>query len=186
MRTTKAKSGFSKLRITHLAMILAALVCGGGYGWHVYSLFRDAQLNMPQLQIEKLAKDLNLFHSRIKRFPHNFAEINAAIWHTQPKPDYGADGRQARTRNYYYFYTRVKDNQCAIWAIPLGPRRHYASTFFLVLAPEWRKVWKGGALEEAAIQAIPAIPSTDELVSLRMHEIPAGSRVATAGSIGAD
>jgi hypothetical protein len=131
---------------------------------------------MPQPQIEKLVKDLRRFHSRAKRFPRNFAEINAAIWHTHPKPDYGADGRQARTRNYHYFYTRVSDNQCAIWAIPLGPRRQYGSTFFLVLSPEWRKVWKGSALEEAAIPAIPAIPTTDELASLQMREEQTTSR----------
>jgi hypothetical protein len=64
----------------------------------------------------------------------------------------------------------VSDNQCAVWAIPLGPRRQYGSTFFLVLSPEWRKVWKGGALEEEAIPAIPAVPSMDELASLQMRE----------------
>ncbi len=178
MNTANAKSRFGKLKIAHIALALAALASAGSYGWHIYSLFRDAQVNMPQPQIEKLVKDLRLFHSRTKRFPRNFAEINDLIWHTRPTPNYGAEGRQARAKNYYYYYTRVNDGQCAIWAIPLGPRRQDASAFFLVLSPEWWRVWKGEALEEAAIRAIPAIPSADELANLQMREITTVWRLA--------
>lgn len=175
MKPTEAKSG--KLRIAYLTVILAALVCGGGYGWHVYSLFRDAQLNMPQPQIEKLVKDLRLFQSRTKRFPKNFYEINELIWHTQPKPNYGTDGRQTRTKNYHYFFTRVDDQTCAIWALPIGPRRHFASSFFLVLTPGWLRTWKGIALEDEAIGKLPAIPHPDQLAGLTMQELP--SRIFT-------
>src|SRR5262245_55953705 len=103
MKTTKAMRGFGKLKIAYLLIILAALAGSGSYGWRVYTLFRDAQLNMPQPQVEKLVKDLRLFHSRTNRFPKSFDEINHLIWNTQPRPNYGADGRQARAKNYYYF-----------------------------------------------------------------------------------
>ncbi|HEU0185367.1 MAG TPA: hypothetical protein VFS27_08635 [Blastocatellia bacterium] len=134
MKSEKTKSGLSKLRATYLCLSLAAVAICGFYGCYLYTLLRDAQLNMPQPQIERLTRDLRLFHSRTRRFPRNFSEINELIWHTLPKPDYGADGRHARVKNYRYFYTRVNDRQW-IWAIPFGPQRHYGPTFFVVLSP---------------------------------------------------
>src|SRR5262245_25755622 len=130
MKSASAKSGLSRLRITYLGVILAAVASCLCYGWYLYTLFRDARLNIPQPHVEKLTQDLTLFHSRTKRIPKNFNEINHLIWHTRPDPEYGADGRQARVKNYRYLYTRVSNQQCAIWAIPLGPQRDYASTFF--------------------------------------------------------
>jgi hypothetical protein len=123
MKSEGVKSGFSKFKATYLCLSLAAVAICGFYGWYLYALFQDAQLNMPQPQIERLTRDMYQFHSRTGRFPKNFNEINDLIWHTRSKPDYGVDGRHALVKNYRYFYTRVNDRQCAIWAIPLGPQR---------------------------------------------------------------
>jgi hypothetical protein len=166
------KFGLGKLKIAYLSLILAALVSCGGYGWHLYMLFRDTQLNLPQPQIEKLSRDLHLFHTRKGRFPQTFNEINELLWHDRTKPDYGARGRQARVKNYYYLYTRVNDRQCAVWALPLGPRRHYASSFFFVLSLNWLRVWKGRAMNDEEIMRVPAIPSLKTLGELGMLESP--------------
>lgn len=176
MKTTKAKMGFNKLKLTYLVFAMAALFCIISYGRHVYAIYRDAQVNMPQPQVEKLIKDLRLFKSRTKRFPGTFNEINGFIWHKQPAPDYGENGRQARTKNYFYFYTKVNDSQCALWAIPLGPRRNYAATFFLVISTDWVRIWQGKALDELMVQRLPAIPSPNELANLQMQESPARVR----------
>jgi len=170
MKTAQPKSGLNKLRFVYLLLIVAVLASIGGYGWHVYALFRDARLNMPQPQVSKLLKDLRLFHSRTRRFPQSFNEINSLIWHTQPTPDYGAQGRQAVTKNYYYFYTRVSDDRCAFWAIPLGPQRRYATTFFLVLSPTWERAWQGKALEEAFITRLSPVPTSEELATYQLVE----------------
>src|SRR5262249_36157617 len=61
---------------------------------------------------------------------------------------------------------------CAIWAIPLGPQRHYASTFFVVLSPDWIRSWKGRAMSDKEIAQIPAIPSPTVLADLKMRELP--------------
>jgi hypothetical protein len=172
MKSAKTKSGLSKLRITYLSLSLAAVAICGGYGWYLYTLLLDARLNMPQPQIEKLTRDLRLFYSQAKRFPKNFNEINDLIWHTRPKPDYGADGRQARVKNYRYLYIWVNDRQCAIWAFPLGSRRHYASTFFVVLSHDWMRSWKGRAMSNEEMAQIPDIPSPTELAELKMQEAP--------------
>jgi hypothetical protein len=172
MKSEGAKSGFSKLRATYMFLSLAALAICGFYGCYLYTLFRDAQLNLPHPQIERLTRDLRLFHSRTRRFPKNFNEINDLIWRTLPKPDYGVDGRQALVRNYRYFYMRVNDRQCAIWAIPLGAQRHYASTFFVVLSPGWMRSWKGKAMSDEEMARIPAIPSPTAIAELELREMP--------------
>ncbi|HZF38908.1 MAG TPA: hypothetical protein VE715_08795 [Blastocatellia bacterium] len=66
----------------------------------------------------------------------------------------------------------MNDRQCAIWAIPFGPQRHYASTFFVVLSPDWIRSWKGRAMSDEEIARIPAIPSPTDLAELKMREMP--------------
>lgn len=169
----KSQLKFDNLKASHVILALGITLTLGGYGWHLYSLFRDAQLNMPQPQIERLTKDLRLYHAKTGRLPNNFTEINDLIWRTKPAPNYGGNGRQARTKNYYYFYTRVDDRTCAIWALPTGPQRHYALSFFLVLSTEWLRTWKGKVIEDEMIEKLPAIPNPDQLAGLMMQELPA-------------
>jgi hypothetical protein len=176
VKTTSGKTGFKKISIAYLILASAAIAYVGSYGWQVYAVYRDAQSNMPKPQVEKLIKDFRLFHSKTKRFPANFTDVNNLIWHTRPVPDYGANGRQARTKNYYYFYTRVNDGLCTVWAIPLGPRREYGSTFFLVISTDWVRSWQGKAIDESLIAKLPAIPSPDELIRLELQESPARVR----------
>lgn len=163
---------FSKLKITYLFLALAALFAVGSYGWHIYSLFRDWQMNMPQSQLEKLTNDLRLYYLRAGKFPANFAEINAALWHTRPTPNYGSDGRQARTKNYYYFYTSVDAQTCTLWALPTGPQQQYGSSFFVVLTQEWQRSWSGKAVADEVIATLPAIPKPEQLSALSMQEQP--------------
>lgn len=169
------RPGSGKLKITYLLLGLAALAGGGGYASHVYSVFRDARLGVPREQVERLIKDARLYHTRTGRMPGSFAEVNELIWRKSPEPDYGPGGRQARTANYYYFLTRVDEQRCAVWAIPLGRQRRYAATYFLVISPVWTRVWKGTAIEGAEMANLPPVPSTDDLADLRMRELPARS-----------
>ena len=168
----KPELKLNKLKATYLILAICAILAVGSYGWHVYTLFRDWQINMPQPQIERLTKDLRIYHAKTGYFPSTFVEINNLIWHTKPAPNYGDNGRQSRTKNYYYFYTRVNDHTCAIWALPTGPQRHYASSFFLVLSPEWLRNWKGKAMDNEVIGGLPAIPSPDKLAETGMGEMP--------------
>lgn len=170
---SKSRLKFNKLKAASLFLASAAILALGGYGWRTYTLFRDWQMNMPQPQVEKLVRDLRVYHARAGRFPNSFAEINDLIWRMKPSPNYGRDGRQARHKNYYYFYTRVNDHTCTIWALPTGPQRHYASSFFLVLSTDWLRGWKGNALGDDVIGSLPAIPNPDQLAALTMRESPA-------------
>lgn len=176
--TFEKKPRLNKLRISYIGALVAAVACLGGYAWHVYALFRDAQQTTPQAQVERLAKDLRTYHSQIRQFPANFLEINQRLWQTKPTPDYGSDGRRARTKNYIYLYRKVNDETCAFWALPVGPRREYASSFFIVLAPSWLRAWKGKAISDDEITKLPLIPTPDQLADLSMQALPA--RVSSA------
>jgi hypothetical protein len=169
---TKTGLNFNKLKLTFLILALAATLGIASYGYHVYSLFCDWQINMPQPQLEKLARDLRIYHAKIGQFPNTFIEIDDLIWHTKPSPNYGSEGRQTRAKNYYYFYTKVDNRTCTIWALPIGPQRHYASSFFLVLSPGWSRRWVGKAVDDETISSLPAIPAPDKLAGLGMRELP--------------
>lgn len=165
------KAGIGNLRLTLLSLLLSAIAGLAGYSYHTYAIFRDAQRLTPRHQVERLIRDFRQYHSQTRQFPANFIEINRALWHTQPAPAYGEDGRRAWTKNYYYFYTRVNEDTCAFWALPLGSRRQYASTFFVVIAPRWLRVWKGKALPDAEIESVPPIPSPFALAGFGLEEL---------------
>jgi hypothetical protein len=160
----------SKLRLIYLFALLTAVLALGGYGYHLYALFQEARAYSPQPQIERLIKDLRAFHSQTRHFPASFVEINERLWHTQPPPTYGTNGRTAHTRNYEYRYTRVNADTCAFWALPTGPRRHYAAAHFVVVAPSWLRVWQGKALSDEMMERLPEIPAQRELAEMGLDE----------------
>jgi hypothetical protein len=170
---TKTGLNFNKLKFTFLVLAFAGTLGIGSYGYHIYTLFRDWQINMPQPQLEKLARDLRIYQVKEGHFPTTFIEINNLIWHTKPSPNYGSEGRQACVKNYYYFYTRVDNQTCAIWALPIGPQRHYASSFFVVYSFGWSRRWIGKAMNDETISSLPAIPAPDKLAELGMRELSA-------------
>lgn len=180
MDTFEKKPRLSKMRLSYLGALVAIVACLGGYSWHVYTLFREAQQTNPQPQVERLGKDLRTYHSRMRQFPVNFPAINQQLWHTTPTPDYGSDGRRASTKNYVYLYTKVNEESCAFWALPIGSRRDYASSFFIVLAPTWMRAWKGKAMRDEVLETLPMIPAPHQLADLNMQELPA--RVFNANS----
>jgi hypothetical protein len=77
-------------------------------------------------------------------------------------------GQCGQASNYRYLYTRVNGRQCAIWAIPFGPQRHYASSFFVVWSPGWMRAGKGQAMSDEELARIPAIPFPTILTELKL------------------
>ena len=170
MKTAQGKTGFSKLKATYTLLGLAAVIALGSYGWHLYALYRAWERDTPQPQVERLVRDFRRYHTQAKQFPATFAEINERLWRTQPPPDYGKDGRQARVKNYLYRYTQVEPQKCVLWALPIGPQRRFAAAFFIVVTPAWARGWRGQALTDEAIAALPGVPTPQELAKLQMSE----------------
>jgi hypothetical protein len=173
MEGNESKRRLGGLRYSYIFAMITIAAGASGYGYHLYKLLQDLRINKPQPQVERLTRDLRLFQTQAHHFPKNFTEINQLIWRSNPAPDYGSDGREARTKNYYYYYTRVGDEACAFWALPIGPQRHYSPTFFVVLSPGWMRAWKGQARSDEQIARIPAIPSPTVLAEYEMQETPA-------------
>ena len=170
MNTTATKTGFSKIKATYALLFLTVVIALGSYGWHLFTLYQAWQRDTPRPQVERLIRDLRRYYGETKRFPANFNEINARLWHTKPQPDYGAYGREARVKNYVYRYTQVEAGKCVLWALPTGPQREYGSAFFVVITPEWVRGWKGNALADEKMQQLPAIAPTDLLANLGLSE----------------
>src|SRR2546428_8656510 len=104
MESSGKKNRFNKLRLSYIFALITVAAGVGGYGYHLYNLARDSQINKPQPQVERLVKDLRLFQSRTSRFPKNFIEVNQLIWRAAPAPDYRNEGRQAPSKKHYYYY----------------------------------------------------------------------------------
>ncbi len=172
MESNGPKRHFSKLRIAFVFALVTIAAGVVSYGYHLYRLAQDLQINKPQPQVERLARDLRRYYAETRRFPANFSQINQLIWRTKPEPDYGRDGRRAWTKNYFYFYTKVNDETCAFWALPIGPQRQYAASFFIVLSPDWMRAWRGGAMSDEEISKVPAIPSPATHTEFKMQEMP--------------
>lgn len=171
MKTTQHKAGFSKLKATYALLAFAVIVALGSYGWHLYTLYQAWQRATPQPQVERLIRDLRRFHAETKQFPLNFHELNDRLWHTQPSPEYGTDGKQARVKNYLYQYTQVESHKCVFWALPIGAQREYGAAFYVVITPEWVRGWKGKALTDERLEGLPAIPNGGKLTELGMREM---------------
>ena len=182
MEAIEQKQRFSKLRITYFFVVVTALAGISSYGYYIYKTYRDAKLYLPQPQVERLIKDLRRYRGQTRKFPTTFTEINELLWHTTPAPNYGSDGRRARTRNYYYYYTRVNAETCAFWALPQGPQRQVAASYFVVIAPDWVRGWQGEALTDETITRLPAVPALGELAELRLYELP--MRALSVGHLG--
>lgn len=165
------KQRLSKFRVTYLFAIITAVIGIGSFGCYIYRDYHDAHRNLPQPQVERLIKDLRRYAAQTRHFPVTFTEINGRLWHTTPTPNYGADGRRAWTKNYHYVYTKVSDETCAFWALPVGPQRHYAPSFFIVVSPSWLRVWKGRSLTDEQVTKIPEIPSPEVLNHLGLSEV---------------
>ncbi len=173
MKTTATKTGFSKMKATYALLCVTVVVALGTYGWHLFTLYQAWQRDTPRPQVERLIRDLRRYYAETKRFPANFHEVNQRLWHTKSQRDYGANGREARVKNYLYRYAQVEADKCVLWALPTGPQREYGSAFFVVITPGWLHGWRGQALKDEAIAALPNVPTPQELMKLQMSEMSA-------------
>ena len=171
MKRNLATSRTSTRKLTWLVLGAVACLAAGSYGYYLFRLYQQWQRDTPQPQVERLVRDLRRYQQITGTFPANFHEINERLWHTQPPPDYGTDGKLARVRNYEYRYTRVAPGKCVLWALPIGAQRESASSYFLVIAPDWLRTWQGTALTEAQRTQLSAIPTLRELGDRQMREV---------------
>jgi hypothetical protein len=57
--------------------------------------------------------------------------------------------------------------------MPVGPRREYAPSYFVVLTPGWMRCWKGKSLDDEQLKGLPGVPTPEQLAAFRLRELPA-------------
>jgi len=153
-------------------IMLAAVAIFGGcvYGYHIYRLACAEEALAPQPAVAQLVNSLRAYQAQTGHFPKNFPEINERIWRRDPPPAFGQEGSDLLFHHYWYFYTQVNRETCALWALPMGPKRELGRAFYVALTPNWIRVWKGAALSDEQLKLIRRIPTPEILGQLEMKE----------------
>lgn len=141
---------------------------------YVYSLWRDDRKKAEDLPVEavsQMMRDLLRFHEKRGGFPDDLQKLENVIWEKKNRA-FSVSNRALNHRNYYYFYTRISAHQFTLWAIPTGVSREESPTWFLVVAPEVCRRWKGAALPLEQVERIESNPSLKELGSFGLIEQP--------------
>lgn len=156
-------------KLTLVVLILAAVVAITGYAAVSYHRMSEYQALLPQHQIPKIETEFLKFRKVFGAFPKDFAEINNKVWHKVPGSHLNDDPTTWQ-KDHYYYRIVSSGNQMAIWAIPLGDRRTEASTYFLVISPEWRRAWKGPAMDSKLLGKLRAVPNASDLAAVGLEE----------------
>lgn len=141
---------------------------------YVYSLWRDDRKKTEDLPVEavsQMMRDLLRFHEKRGGFPDDLQKLESVIWEKKNRA-FSVANRALNHRNYYYFYTRISPHQSTLWAIPTGNSREESPTWFLVVAPDACRRWKGAALPLEQVERIEPNPSLKELGSFGLIEQP--------------
>jgi hypothetical protein len=131
---------------------------------------RQRAAEIPANAADTMMRDLLSFHRKRGGFPNDLKELEGVVWEKKVDRSYSLDDRGLMHRNYYYLYTRISHHRFTLWAIPVGRQREEAATWFLVVTPELRRTWKGGALSSEDVERLSLDPSTNELSVLGLIE----------------
>lgn len=156
------------LIIAPVALLLVVVI-------YVYSLWRDDRKKTEDLPVEavsQMMRDLLRFHDKRGGFPDDLQKLEGVIWEKNKNRAFSVANRALNHRNYYYFYTQITPHQFTLWAIPTGVSREDAPTWFLVVAPDGCRRWKGAALPLEQVDRIESNPSLKELGSFGLIEQP--------------
>lgn len=157
------------LVVAPVALLLVVVI-------YVYSLWRDDRKKTEDLPVEavsQMMRDLLRFHEKRGGFPDDLQKLEGAIWEQKKNRSFSVANRALNHRNYYYFYTKISHHRFTLWAIPIGASREESPTWFLSVAPDLCRRWKGAALPLEQISRIEPNPSLRTLGVLGLIEQPA-------------
>lgn len=155
--------------IAPIALLLVVVI-------YVYSLWRDDRKRGEDLPVEAVSmmmRDLLRYRDKRGGFPEDLQKLEGVIWEKNKTRAFSVAGRALNHRNYFYFYTQVTPHRFTLWAIPTGTSREDAPTWFLAVAPEACRRWKGAALPLEQVDRIEPNPSLNDLGVLGFIEQPA-------------
>lgn len=167
----------NRMKISLILLPLVAVVLIGAY---VYSLWSDERRRSADVPVEAasmMMRDLLAFHGKRGSFPSDLKQLEGVVWEKKTDRDFSIENRALSHRHYLYLYTRVTAHDVTLWAIPTGPSRNDAATWFLNVTPDQCRRWKGAALPLDSVKGLVTAPSSAELGVLGLTEQPKMSLV---------
>ncbi len=161
----------NRLKLSIVLAPLALFLVIGTYVYSLWSVERKKTSDLPVEAVSMMMRDLLRFHEKRGGFPEDLKNLEGVVWEKKDR-DFSVGDRALSHRNYYYFYTRINYHHFTLWAIPTGKQREESPTWFLVVAPEICKRWKGAALPFEQIGKIEPNPSNQELGVFGLIEQP--------------
>ena len=164
--------GFNKLKLkisyVLLPAILVALIIS--YFYSSWAASKKYEAAMPRDASDSIIKGLLNFQKLAGRFPKTLTEVEERVWKHKTLPDFGETGRTLLAYNYHYIYYNKDDSICTLWALPAGPRRAEASTYFFYLTTTSIRKWKGPDMSDEDIKRLTPMPDSPLLGVLGMTE----------------
>lgn len=163
--------------ITHLKISLAlfplfAVVLIGTYVYSLWAVERRRSADIPVEATSMMMRDLLAFHKKRGSFPSNLKELEGVIWEKKVDRDFSIENRALSHRNYLYLYTPLSPHEFTLWALPTGPSRSEAATWFLDVSHDQCRRWEGAALPPDSVRQIVTSPSNAQLGVLGLTEQP--------------
>ena len=160
----------NRLKISLVLFPMASVLLIGIYA---YSLWKDERQRSAQIPVDAasmMMRDLLAFHGKHGSFPGDLKKLEGVVWEKKPDRDFSVEYRALSHRHYFYLYTRLTAHRFTLWAIPTGPARDEAATWFLHVTPDRCRRWKGAALPIESTGKLVTAPSTTELGVLGLTE----------------
>lgn len=159
-----------KFKLTFVILGVSVIVLVISFAYGTWARTEREKEMVPRLAAESMVKSLRQFQRQTGQFPDDFLELEQRVWRHSRVPDFGRSKRTLTVANYYYVYGKSDAFTCTVWAIPSGPKREEASTYFMVITPDVIRRWKGPALTKTDIDKIAPEPTGDLLNMLGLTE----------------
>lgn len=159
----------NRLKLTFLLMPAALFLVVGAYVYSLWMAEKGKAAEVPVDSVSMMMRDLLRFHEKRGGFPASLKDLEGVVWDRKER-EFMAGGKGFRHRNYYYLYSRIGDHRYSLWAIPTGPSRDEAASWFLAATPEACRRWKGAALPIEQIQRVNSDPTITQLGVLGLIE----------------
>lgn len=160
----------NRLKISLALFPLFAVVLIGAY---VYSLWAGERRHSAEIPVEAasmMMRDLLAFYEKRGSFPNDLKQMEGVVWEKKADREFSVENRALNHRNYLYLYTRLTPYEFTLWALPTGPSRNEAATWFLSGSHDQCRRWKGAALPLDSVRQIVTSPSSAQLGILGLTE----------------
>lgn len=159
-----------KIKASYILMPVFLMVMLISYFYSGWAQSRRYDASLPRDGTDSLIKALMTYKEGAGRFPLDFKEVEERVWKRQKPPNYGESGRTFLAFNYHYIYFPKDNFTCTLWALPAGPRRAEASSYFFYITPDKIRKWKGPDMSEDDIKKLRPLPDSSLLGVMGMTE----------------